>query len=345
MSVPGWWRHPQHRVVLRGVGANDEIDLGIVGDVVEGIGHRPGTKCCGQTGHGRGVAETRAVVNVVSPYHRPGEFLHDVVLLIGALGGAEHPDGVAAMLFFYLTQLADHQVQGLVPGGLDELAALLDQRPGQPVGVVGEVEAEAPFDAGPTVVGWPVPRRLHLDDAIVLDVQVKLAAHAAVGAGGLHVPELPLAPLALAFDGDQRAGGADLHAHPAELAGRILQAGVEGCADLAVEAAPEDADGLHAVHVVAGSHTQAAEDALVVVALDEGVRVVNGVGVPHRREAGLFDPQLVGQGLELAVAVHLAGHAIERVVGEEQLNHKAARLYHPGRVGLHLHSLGRFENA
>src|SRR6516165_2060406 len=45
-------------------------------------------------------------------------------------------------------------------------ALLADQRLGQPVGVVGVVEAKAAFDAEPVVVGWPV-LSFDRDDAVV----------------------------------------------------------------------------------------------------------------------------------------------------------------------------------
>src|SRR5438046_397615 len=67
-------------------------------------------------------------------------------------------------------------------------AVLADQRLGQPVGVVGVVEAEAALDAEPVVIGRPV---LALDgkDAVLADLVGELAADPTIGA---HTVDLAL---------------------------------------------------------------------------------------------------------------------------------------------------------
>jgi hypothetical protein len=62
------------------------------------------------------------------------------------------------------------------------------------------------------------------------------------------------------------------------------------------------------------------------------VEVVGSGGVAHLPHADLR-----GHGLELAVAVDLAGEAVERVVGEDELDNVAAQLADLGRLGEKVH--------
>ncbi len=59
-----------------------------------------------------------------------------------------------------------------------------------------EIDPEPPLDAQPAVVRRSVERRVDAEDAIVFDVQIDLAADAAVGAGGAHDRD-PLSFMAL----------------------------------------------------------------------------------------------------------------------------------------------------
>ena len=86
-----------YRVILGGVGAGDENHVG-VGDVADGVGHCSTSKRGGQTGHRGAVSETGAVINAVGFQDRPGEFLSDVVLLVGDPGRGEDPEGVRAVV-------------------------------------------------------------------------------------------------------------------------------------------------------------------------------------------------------------------------------------------------------
>ena len=60
-------------------------------------------------------------------------------------------------------------------------AVAADQRLGQPVGVMDVVEAEAALHAQPIVVGGTVAT-VDIEDLVVLDVHLGLAADAAIGA-------------------------------------------------------------------------------------------------------------------------------------------------------------------
>ena len=75
----------RYRVGFRGVGANSQNAGGLT-DIVDGVGHRPTTEGCGQTGHSGGMSEPGTVVNIVGAQYRPAQFLGNVVILVGALG-------------------------------------------------------------------------------------------------------------------------------------------------------------------------------------------------------------------------------------------------------------------
>ena len=88
-------------------------------------------------------------------------------------------------------------IEGLVPRNLPPLVALeglraragrlrffADQRRRHPVLVVDEVVAEAAFDTQVAVIDDRVKGRGDFVDVVVLDVELKIAAHAAVGACG-----------------------------------------------------------------------------------------------------------------------------------------------------------------
>ena len=102
-------------------------------------------------------------------------------------------------------------------------------------------------------------------------------------------------------------------------------------------------DGLqhaHFLHVDAGAHAAAAADALVHVAHDRVARVVHGHGLFHVAEAEAVDPVLLGQRLELAVAVAHAGVAVAAVLGEQQVEHVPAGDPHRLGVGVDLDGRG-----
>ena len=70
--------------------------LRLFGDIVHRVGHGARTEGGGQTGHGAGVSETGAVVDVVRPDHLPREFVHQIVFFVRAFGRSQHADAVRA---------------------------------------------------------------------------------------------------------------------------------------------------------------------------------------------------------------------------------------------------------
>ena len=67
---------------------------------INGIGHGATTECCPQTGDSNGVSETGAMVHIIGAQSRSGQFLCQIVLLIGNSGGSKYGDAVRAFSSF-----------------------------------------------------------------------------------------------------------------------------------------------------------------------------------------------------------------------------------------------------
>jgi len=102
----------------------------------------------------------------------------------------------------------------------------------------------------------------------------------------------------------------------------------------------DEVDGGHALNFFAHAHALAAEDALGRIAKDRRARHVEVVTRTLAGKPPLAHPKLVGQGLQLAVAVPRTVEAVVRMIGQEQFDDRAPRLHRPGRMGLHLHAAG-----
>ena len=151
-----------------------------------------------QRGHGRGVAQPRAVVDVVRAEALADELLEQIGFLVRALGRAEAGERVAAMLVSNGSlEPGRGAVERFLPGcfaedalpvaafelhvGVLGYAVAADQRLRQAVGMVDVVEAEAALDAQAVVVGRSIAA-IDVKDLVVLDVHRGLAADAAIGA-------------------------------------------------------------------------------------------------------------------------------------------------------------------
>ncbi len=113
-----------------------------------------------------GLWQTRgAVVDVVRAYHGPHELLEQVAFFIRAPAGRNSHDGRGAGLVANGRQSLGHQPQGLVPRRLAEAGEaraagrVLDERLGEPVGVVHKIMSETAFHAQQAAVGQGSPDR------------------------------------------------------------------------------------------------------------------------------------------------------------------------------------------
>ena len=184
------------RMSLGRVGAGHEKNVA-VNDLGGGVAHGRGADRHLQRDHRAGMAQAGAVIHVIGAEQGAEQLLQEIVVLVGCLGAAVDRHGVCAIALENLDQPAGGVIEGLVPRDLAPLVAveglgaragrlrcLANERRRHPVLVVNEVVAEASFDAQVAVVDHRVKRRRHFVDVVVLDMQLQVASHAAVGTCG-----------------------------------------------------------------------------------------------------------------------------------------------------------------
>src|SRR5512139_1365748 len=120
------------------------------------------------------------------------------------------------MLAVESPELARHEVQGLIPRGLQELSVLPHQRHSEPAipAQVGEA-VEASSTAGVSVVWRCRLVRGHGQELVLLEVEDNATAAAAMGAHGLQMPVLERTGLPARDPLIQGSRGADVEAEPA----------------------------------------------------------------------------------------------------------------------------------
>ena len=170
-------------VVGRGVGAHHHETARLL-VVLIGVGRGAGAHG-GQHGlDGRGVAEPRAVVDVVGAHHHSRELLDDVAVLVGGLGRGEGPEAPVIA-----GQAIGGGLEGLVPADLAPRAVTLDHGHGDAVAGVDEARAEAALHAqraeARVVLGHVVGH--HGQPAVFAHLEPYPAPDAAIGARGLDL--------------------------------------------------------------------------------------------------------------------------------------------------------------
>ena len=317
------------RVPLGGIGTDDH-DAGRVVQILDGVRGGTGAEALLHAEGGRAVADAGAAVDVVVADHRAHEFLHEVVFLIGAAGGGNTGDGLGTVFLADALQVFDDVIVGLVPSGFFEVAVGADEWRAEAVAMVVETEGEPALQAGVGVVHLGIRGGLNGKHLVALGGDGEIATDATVGTDGAGFRG-GLDRLGLE---DVRDGGswAGLGAGTAGDAGRVLERGVEALDDAGVEAATVHAEHELALHFVAGADAAGAVDALRQVRRHVGVgqvlfavEVVRPIGI-----ADVTDAYLGGDGLQFAVAVHLAGEAVERVVGQHELDDVFSQSTHLG---------------
>src|SRR4051794_29371323 len=344
------------RVVRRRVRAREDRDVG-VDDVAVGRGDGAGADAFEQRRDARGVAQARAVVDVVRREARADQLLEEVGLLVGALRRAEAGDRRGAVLVVDFLEAARGEVERLLPRGLaevgedlvvvDEAARLLllvglaahvvrqralrvarlapDERRRQALRRRGVVPAVAALHAQPALVAGllaPVGERDRL--ALVVDVEGQRAADAAVRAHGVDLAQLGPRPDRHVADRlvRQRARRARGDALAARHARRLAHRVVEVERDAGRVALARAADDVVALDVVARPDAPAAQDARVVVDGDDRVREVLAPAAAPRQDALLLrDVVLADVDEQLVVrGLRLLRVLLDRrLVDEEQL--------------------------
>jgi len=281
------------------------------------------------------------MVHVVRADHRARELLHYVVLFVGALGGGEHGDAVRAGLSLNLPKTFGHEVQGLVPTRLLELAVPPDEGRGETVGVVDEIVSERALHAQAAVIGRAVVVPGDLDDLAAFGVDDELAADAAVGAGGDRLLQVPGPALETRHLLGQGAGRANADALAAGDAVGVAQRHVKGTPDVRAQAALVEIEDVVYLHFIARDHAPPAQDAAVHVAYDHLAALVHVLSRELLGKRGALDAHLVRELLEEARAVRLAGEAFGLVVPEQKVHDQAPRPLHALGVRVHDHAVRR----
>ena len=112
-----------------------------------------------------------------------------------------------------------------------------------------------------------------------------------------------------------------------------------------LKAAVHRADGANLLHIAADGDAAAAQNALIRVADDGRGEVIQRIMDVLALKAVLLYAQLLRQILKLTVLTAHAGEALALVVGEDQLQHRLARLAHLRGVRLDDHALGHGHHA
>ena len=340
------------RMGLGGVRAGDEDDLGVF-QLGDGIRHRARTQGGGQTGNGRGVAQAGAMVDVVGAHHRTHEFLKKIILFIGDARRSQAGKGIGAMLFADLAKAGRGVGDGLLPFHFNQHALFADHRLFEAVWTRCEIQAKAALDAGLAEIGHLVSA-LDLDQGVVtlavrpagLEVQIELAADAAIRAGGLNDLLGVLGPHPLHFpvkllrrDGADRA---DLGALATAITFGIDPFGEAG-AHRGTDAPVMEIENALALHFVAGLDATLALDALRGVVIQHLRAVIAGLVqvLPDGRKLTILFAEVVAEGqvLQFAFPVLDAADAIIVVIGKSQVEHDAPRRFDLGAEGGDLHAV------
>src|SRR5215467_13420260 len=236
------------------------------------------------------MAQPGAVIDVVGAEALADQLLKKIGLLIGSLGRAEAGDRPPALALVDSLQSKSRLGEGLLPARLAEVlqhvlapelhigvfadAIAAQERPHQAIGMVHVVEPEPALDTKAVGDGRAIAA-IDVEDLLVLDVHLGLAANTAVGAervdGARLVIDAPAGTIEQALL-HQRARWTHLHALTAGDAGRATHALVEVEHHLGTVATIGHANDVVGLHLAAGAHAQAAVDARIEMHGDGGMR-------------------------------------------------------------------------
>ena len=246
-------------------------------------------------------------------------------LLVGGLPAGQRRRARARLL-----QRAARGGQRLLPRGRHQLGALAHQRLDDPLVGVHVLVAEAAAVAQPAVVDALVVAAEHAHHAVVAHGQLDVAVGGAAGADRARALDVPRPRAEAVRARGERADRAQLD----DVAGerRHVRVAVEG-ADVRVRAALEQDQLVVLGQLLREAHAAVAEDAALAVDRDQRRQLERllevALGLDEARRARA---PAVGDVLQRALAALVADRAVERVVDEQELDHRALRLVHA--VGL-----------
>ena len=208
--------------------------------------------------------------------------------------------------------------------------------------MIVEIEGVAALDAQELAVDAAAVAVVAADDLVVARAQRRLAAIAAVRADGADVGHLPGTRLVAVRAAGQRADGADIDAGAALVA---LQVIAYVGSDLADHAAIDHAQRAHAQRLIADAHAAETQNAARRIEVDHGGELLLRGMDFFFRVAALAGAVTEHHVLQFALAALIADRAIERVVGEQELQGIFARLFDLFGFGAHHHAFGYRQSA
>ena len=333
-------RRSKHRVGIGRIGAADQDQVGLAYRVkILGAGRLAVAGL--ESVLAGGMADTRAVVDVVVAERCPYQLLHQIGFFVAAPAGGNGADGFRAVLRLHPLQSGGSKGNGLVPAhGAPRIVGMVaDQRRGHPVRMRGIAPGKAALDAGMTMIGVPGAVRHHADHLLALELGLERAADAAIGTGGGYaVGRLAAVDHRVFHQGGRRTC---LDAGAARYAFRSHQVRA-GKPDARGKAAVEQVEGKGALDLFAGTHATRTDDAAgwVVGEIRTGnVQCIAEVAGALLAVTDGADAHFTGRVLQLAVAVAGAGQAVGRVVRQVQLHHPAAQARQLRRLGAYHHAV------
>ena len=235
-----------------------------------------------------------------------------------------------------------HRGQRLRPGDFLQLAVHAHQRGLQTLGVIVEIEAVAALDAQELAVDAGAVAIVAADDAVVARAERGLAAIRAMRADGADVGHLPGARLVAVGAAGERAHGADVDAGAALVAFQVVA--MVG-RDFGDHSAVDHAERIHAHAFIADAHAAVAENAARRIEEHHRRKLLFGGVDLGFGVAALAGAVAEGHVLQFALAALIAHRAIERMVGEQELQHVLARGGHLRRFRADHHALGHGKRA
>ncbi len=284
----------------------------------------------------RRVTHPRAGVHVVGSEGGADQLLNQERLLVGAARGSNSAHRVGTVLRLNSPDLARGVTDRFLPGHFAPLIRDLRADHGfrDAIGMRRIAECEAPFDARMALVCMAVAVRGHADHfrlrALALHLGGEAAADSAVRARRRHCAlGLPQADDRLL---SQRRGWARLDAGTAGDALGLEERLVLAGGNLRLEAAALNGQRERSLHLIAGTHATRADDAQLRIEREVGIALVLGSGTVHldvvalEAVGSLGDADDLGHVLQLAMPVGRTGHALQRMIGNVQIQHPAPQL-------------------
>ncbi len=273
--------------------------------------------------------------------------LHDLApgegLLVRLLAGCDHRDRAWPVEVRVVAQPACDGLGRGLPRRLVEPAIAPHERGGVPVVCADVVEREAPLVAEPALVDVGPVARQHAPYPVLAHRRPGVAAGRAEAADRRDVVDLPRPRLETVARRRQRAHRAELGHVPAERA--RVRALLEGGDDRPRSALARDQE-LVLGDVRGEPRAAVAEDAALAVERDQRRDryrlLVRALG---QHEARVARSVAEGQVLQRALAALVADRAVERVVDQQELEHRPLRVGCALVARVHLHAVGRGHRA